>query len=302
MLLLLISVLALLVVAFFALWVGVVGRVSNEGPELSVAGRGLAVVIALVAFGGAYAIYQFPVGSSAGVTTAATPAVAISTAMSSAPPDSRGQPVEESGEAVSTELLMAPEPGPDEAMELSQVSEPQSASPAPAQAANELPSVDAEALSPSAAALESRSLDRAQPSRVPAEPAPAALPTSLPATAEEAETLLVGPTKRSRRYPLLLHVHNQLGEDQQREQLTLLIEGKTVARIGVDDANPKAAVAVPLPRPGMLHYRLEGFSVGSGKTELLGHGCIKVRDGSRYRVRRTADGRGVFLEAASKAG
>ena len=58
MLLSLISVLVLLVIAFFALWVGVVGRVSsNEGPELSIPGRALVFVIALVAFGAAYAVY-----------------------------------------------------------------------------------------------------------------------------------------------------------------------------------------------------------------------------------------------------
>jgi len=303
MLLSLISVLVLLVIAFFALWVGVVGRVSsNEGPELSIPGRALVFVIALVAFGAAYAVYQHPVDQSGVVVQ--TP---VAVATPSTPPDSRGEPVVESEEAVSTELLMAPEPGAtaDEA-------EPELPTDEPVAVAARTPSASPvavderrdDALSPSAAALETRAL---QPGRriasdetVFAE-APARTIAETVA-AGKADSEVIGPAKRSRRYPLLLHVQNQLGPDQEREQLTLRIEGKTVARIAVDDDNPRTSVAVPLPRPGLLHYRLEGFSEASGKTELLGHGCIKVRDGSRYAVRRAADGRRVFLEAARKAG
>lgn len=302
MLLSLISVLVLLVIAFFALWVGVVGRISsNEGPELSIPGRALVFVIAMVAFGVAYVVYQHPMDQSGVVVQSPAPA-----ATPSSPPESRGQPVVESEEAISTEFVMAPEPEADEAEEprepIRTTEAQRASSPGMATEAEE------DALSPSAAALE----NRAQQPRVSAgryEPdspvtpvrANAAIAAEAPAAVGKGSEL-IGQAKRSRRYPLLLHVQNQLGPDQQREQLTLRIEGKTVARIAVDDENPQSSVAVPLPRPGLLHYRLEGFSEASGKTELLGHGCIKVRDGSRYAVRRAADGRRVFLEATRTAG
>jgi len=251
-----------------------------------------------VAFGAAYAVYQHPVDQSGVVVQ--TP---VAAATPSTPPDSRGQPVVESDEAVSTELLMAPERGAaaDEA-------EPEAPADQPVAVAAKTPSASPvavdetadDALSPSAAALENRAQ---QPStRIASDEAVFAEAPAKTTAAAKADTEVLGPAKRSRRYPLLLHVQNQLGPDQEREQLTLRIEGKTVARIAVDDDNPKTSVAVPLPRPGLLHYRLEGFSESSGKTELLGHGCIKVRDGSRYAVRRAADGRRVFLEAARKAG
>lgn len=301
MLLSLISVLVLLVIAFFALWVGVIGRVSSsEGPELSVAGRALAFVIAIVAFGVAFAVYQHPVDQSAVVAQPRQPAVAA--AMPSTPPESRGEPVIEPEDAISTELVMAPEPGAEQPEEPEQSEAPAAAAPAPAAAPDLVSEAGDDALSPSAAALENRASAPRAAALSALAPAAEQSPMEPAQSGTGAMTEVIGPAKRTRRYPLLLHVHNQLGPDQQQEQLTLRIEGKTVARIGVDANSPKAAVAIALPRPGRLHYRLEGFSLASGRTELLGHGCIEVRDGSRYTVRRAADGRSVFLEARRAAG
>ena len=177
-------------------------------------------------------------------------------------------------------------------------------------------------LSAAAAELEEKSrLRRERAARAPAYAGPeAAEPAAREAPAETAQATapqrvaaLVKPTPRKsysprsprneRRAthsgPLLMHVHNTLGRDQQREQLTLMIEGKRVADIEVDDFAPEASIAIELPRPGLLHYRLEGVSEDDRTMRLVGEGCIRVRDGARFAVRRKDGSRKVFLEQQS---
>lgn len=316
----LIVVLVLLAVGFYALSIGVTGRVSvGEGPELTAPARLLTVVIALIAFVAAYLVYQRPRDELSDADQVA--------AMPSIPPATRGsepvpppaepvaaqEPDEEAEPAaeVPAEREMAAE---DEAEE-----QPEPATKVSAAAAD--PS-----LSTAAAALEERARQRrsrraAAPVAMPvaepmdevqeeevaavAEPrAASAKPrqTAAASTREPAaprRKAAVAPRRVVRGGPLLLHVSNALGRDQQREQLTLLIEGKVVAEIEVDDYRPDAAVAIELPRPGLLHYRLEGVSENQRSTRLVGEGCIRVNDGSRYVVRRKDGSRRVFLEAAT---
>ncbi len=297
MLLSLISVLVLLVIAFYAVWVAAMGRVQgNEGPELSLGSRVMVGGVAVLALGLAYAVYSHP--SSKPLVTAAT---AIS--RPSTPPDSRGSPPlpaadpiiagptldepladEAMAPAVEDEKGQAPEAAPEvETAETTQSSEP-------AENAD---------LSAAALALEDAAL---RPRRT--LPAPKA--AAMPATAAEvsADTTTAAPAHSSTgrrgkgRKPLTLHVSNALGSDQDSERLTLRIEGKTVAEMQVDSRRPAVDVAVPLPRPGKLHYRLEGVSEANGRNRVVGEGCIWVQDGSRYTVRRKDGSRKVYLQAS----
>ena len=314
MLLSLISVLVLLVIGFYAFWLGIVGRVAaNQGPELSIVGRAVVLGIGVLALGLAYTVYSRSDTSSFSAQASTAPA------MSSNPPESRGS---EPAAAVPAEPVAAAaeppaKPGSEATTEAEQ--------PAPAAEATEKAAVEPEpsaetenkGLSAAAARMEAEAL---RPRRSPIvarepvdepaarEPMPAA---SVAVVAQKRVT--VAPAARGSKsirntrslrggQPLLLHVHNSLGRDQAREQLTLSIEGLAVADIEVDGSRPSVAVAVPLPRPGLLHYRLEGVSEDDGTTVLRGEGCIRVKDGARFAVRRQAGSRKVFLEQQSTRG
>ena len=97
----------------------------------------------------------------------------------------------------------------------------------------------------------------------------------------------------------MLHVQNTLGPTQARERLTLSIEGRPVADLAVDSRRPGVEVSVPLPRGGLLHYRLEGASDDGGATTLVGEGCIRVQDDAHFDVRRRQGSQKVFLEASA---
>lgn len=330
MLLALITVVILIATGFFALSVGATGRLSStEGSTLSVASRAIALGVALIAFAAAYVVYsrqQAETGSSAlaSITTSAnrsspreadapgrndaaadtsadetteTLAVADLTARPRARADN-SRPV---AEVVAEDAL-----GDDDAANLEPVMET-------AAAVDEMtPAVtDSDGLSATALALEARQSTRRAPTPayVAADTAPsvtrsvAAAPllasaASLPAAPRQSTT----PTRRAktgspRRGPLNLHIHNRLGRGQSSEQLLLTIEGLPVADFGVDELRPAVSVAVPLPRPGLLHYRLEGISDDGGLTQLQGAGCIKVVEGAHYSVRRQPGSNRVFLQS-----
>lgn len=312
MLLSLISVLVLLVIAFYALWVTVLGQVSGrESPELSVGGRALMLGVAIVAFIGAYLIYRHADGDPS------LAAVDVSN-----PPESRGIPAEDlpvlpkvaakaDGVQDAPVAEHEPEPEPEPAAEIAQ------ADPIAEEAGTgaEATSSDAEGLSASAALLENKRLMAATrrvetayaPEAVASEPiedkraAPAVPRSSTPEKSSRAPTrsnrsARASSQKALPRGPVLLHLQNSLGRDQQREQLTLSIEGLAVADIEVDSLTPNVTVAVPLPRPGLLHYRLEGVSEADSSKRLVGEGCIKAIDGARFVVRRKPGSRKVFLE------
>lgn len=335
MLMYLIAVLVLLAIGFYALSVGVTGHISvGEGPELTAPTRLLVIGIAVIAFGAAYLVYKQPRDGDDGVPS--IPATA------SSPPESRGSapmaaaevaseaarpdPGAEAEAAVADEEEEMPEAAPAPSETAKAAAEPE---PVKAAAAAEPATASSEGLSSAAAALEARSRQRrmvatpvvAVAAAVPeealedevVEAAPQRSATLSTSTASSAKTT---PTRagssrepRTRRTtrvyrsePLLLHVHNSLGRGQSREQLTLLIEGKPVAEIDVDDSQPEISVAIELPRPGLLHYRLEGISEDRRTTRVVGEGCIRVTDGMRYAVRRKDGSRKVFLEAAGQSG
>ncbi len=100
---------------------------------------------------------------------------------------------------------------------------------------------------------------------------------------------------------MLLTVYNDLGADQEYEQLNLRIEGKTVAVIEVDRSQPAVQVDVPLPRPGLLHYELEGLALAGGTRRLVGRGCITVRGDARFAVKRRGGSNRVYLQSAQRS-
>lgn len=322
MLLTLVSVLVLLVIGFFALWIFATGRVSTaEEQELTLGGRIIVLGVALVSFVAAYSLYQKP-------ESAAGPAAV----MSSKSPDSRGAeavlptamdtaatPATDATPEAMEESIEDEEPEEVELADAASKPEPESqpepAAVAPAATpASEPPA--AEVVSKVSGISQSamqREADAAKPQAQREAPVVVTRRAAEPVVMTEppkARRRVQPPVARAPRIssaarrseasgPVLLHVHNSLGRRQQREQLTLSIEGLPVADIEVDSSQPSVAIAVPLPRPGLLHYRLEGVSEQGGAMQLVGEGCISVRDGARFVVRRREGSRKVFLEAAS---
>ncbi len=301
MLLSLIAILVLLVVAFYSVWVVVTGHVSGpESPELHLPGRALMAMIALVALGAAYAVYRLP-DSQTDWISAAAPATL------SPPPETRSSTAAASEAATAQSVK-------DDAVAVTTVGTAASTASGPGkdEARNE---AEQEDISGSAALHETEVRQPLSERGVAAAIAPA-MPTAPRYTAATAKSppaaavpqqvaIAAAPPKgvsrrlSSRHAPLTLHIQNTLGRDQQYEQLTLSIEGLAVAEIAVDEQRTVVAVAVPLPRPGLLHYRLEGVSDEGGSRPLLGEGCIRVRDGSRFAVRRRPGSQKVFLETAA---
>lgn len=308
MLLLLISIVVLIATGFYALSVSATGRITpGEGSELSVGSRAVALGVAFIAFGASYLIYSHQKQQDPGA-----PLSTAQVSNTSNPPESRNTMAEApaadaSGDEDSATEAPDEEPAPQTAAKPQALDEPEAE-----------PAAEDDTLSASALALEAQ---KAAPRRA-ITPAMAAAPVAEetqtaaaepapPRPAEAAAARKSAPERNTRNTsrslrresaPLLLHVHNRLGRNQSREQLTLSIEGLPVADIEVDDSRPSVAVAVPLPRPGLLHYRLEGVSEDDGTTRLVGEGCIRVRDGARFAVRRKDGSQKVFLETTRVAG
>lgn len=310
----LIAVLLLLVVGFYAVFIGAVGRASAGEMPMSVPRRLGVSGIGLAALGVAYLVYSHPnsLQSGAGVpkSWSATP---------SNPPEDRGNMASASGSGSSEPVLSA-----------SAVAEPspaQSTAPTPTPVPMPVAASDAGdgQMSAAAAAMDAELLRRRQglpalteapvggepveaapaaPASTPREPAPAVTPdvparvaTARPATrtttARRPSTPKLGPAQ-----PLTIVIRNELGERQQSERLSLLIEGKRVASFEVTDLMPVIELPIDLPRPGLLHYRLEGETVQGQRQTLRGQGCISATDGARFEVRRTPGSQRVFLESS----
>lgn len=293
----LISVLVLVVIAFYALWIGVMGHVNgNEGPELSLGGRVLMVTVALLAFVSAYLMY-----SRSGDAPAALAVNSSSAAVPAMSPPSRASTVVAAVDATPATVLPASNSAE---IRPAAVADPV-ADTAPERQSGQPPEG---VLSASAALMESEVRGRAAlpaspaakpvASITPARVAVVPVPETLPAKAAIPKTRRTVRPRTARSGPLVLHLDNTLGRDQVYEHLTLSIEGQVVAQLEVDDGTPRSRVSVQLPRAGLLNYRLEGLSEGRRTTQLVGVGCIRVRDGARFVVRRKPGSHQVFLEAA----
>lgn len=310
MMLSIVAIVVLVVVAVYALWMAATGRISgSDTTELSVGGRVVIAGVALLAFGIAYAATQ-RVGNGSQALADLTPEREVTT------PANVSQAVRANPMPVgSTSDVTAPADSeavlPAEPVAMAELPTGEMKSPDPK-------ADRGEGLSESAAAMEAAARDRPTHDLAPAlttkpekvrtapvavsEPAKIAQPLVPPHAVVSTQTRVAVPPRSRQPYgPLLIHIDNQLGGDQQAEQLTLSIEGKPVADIDIDGSRPAVTVAVSLPRPGKLFYRLEGLSEDGTGTRLKGSGCIRVDDGARYVVRRKTGSRKVFLERVKAA-
>lgn len=317
----LIAVLLLLVIGFYAVFIGAVGRAGNGEAPLSAPRRLGMMVIGLAALGVAYLVYSHP----SSLQSSARAPKSWSAATPSNPPETRGD-VASVEAATAADPAAADNAGPE-------------AAPAPSTASAEptpIPPAEGDGeVSAAATAMEAELLRRRQGlPRLPQEPetpavvaapakaeaetvatataaasAPVAAPsrTANPArsstgstratartggSATRATTRPLGPAR-----PLTIVIRNELGDRQESERLSLVIEGKRVASFEITDVAPVIELPVDLPRPGLLHYKLEGESVQGRSQTLRGQGCISAVDGALFHVRRNPGSQRVFLES-----
>ena len=330
------AVLGLLAVGFYTLSVAATGRAgAGEGTALTARTRALVLLLSLGSLGGAYLLYQRPLQPEAAmenapgspVTAADLPTRAEQPAESVAADELEQAPTieptatpvaeaeslvldAESMDDPQPERSTAIPPPPREAPEQEQLSSAALAlenarQPAPQTAAlqpvEQIPAAAATAVSVVKPTVQELPLVAATPRRQTAPPPALAKPAkkTKPRTDEPIRST-PAPPKPAKAMPVMLHVQNTLGPAQTREQLTLSIEGRTVADLAVDLRRPGVEVSVPLPRAGLLHYRLEGVTDDGMGTTLVGEGCIRVQDEARFDVRRHPGSQKVFLEATSQ--
>jgi hypothetical protein len=82
-------------------------------------------------------------------------------------------------------------------------------------------------------------------------------------------------------------IYDALGEGQVSEQVTILIDGKSMGTLTVSQYHPSAAMTVTVPRPGKYSYTAEATAVYNIDGELYqytgtGQGMIDVKSGKNF--------------------
>jgi len=99
--------------------------------------------------------------------------------------------------------------------------------------------------------------------------------------------------------PVDFTLTDELGDDELSEQVTILVDGKDVGNLTVNQDYPNSRLMVTVPRPGQHSYTAEAVAVfNSQGTQVqyagAGQGMIDVRQGKTYFVRGSVTG-GTWL-------
>lgn len=95
--------------------------------------------------------------------------------------------------------------------------------------------------------------------------------------------------------PVEFFLTDQLGDDEVSEQVTVLVDGKDVGNLTVNQTYPNSRLRVTVPQPGQHSYTAEATAVfvDQGTTfeyTGVGQGMIDVRPGKIYSLRGSASG------------
>jgi hypothetical protein len=90
-------------------------------------------------------------------------------------------------------------------------------------------------------------------------------------------------------------IHDALGEDQVSEQITILIDGKSVGTLTVNEYHPNARITVTVPQSGRYSYTAEATAVFHINGRLhpyagTGQGMIDVKPGKNFRLAGSMSG------------
>lgn len=91
-------------------------------------------------------------------------------------------------------------------------------------------------------------------------------------------------------------VSDKLGQGQISEQVTLVVNGKSVGNLTVNEQYPESIITVRVPRPGSYSYALQAdayFTDGNGSTcrvNGVGQGLIDVDNNKRFFLNSSLSG------------
>lgn len=90
-------------------------------------------------------------------------------------------------------------------------------------------------------------------------------------------------------------IHDELGQSQVSEQVTVLIDGKRVGTLTINEHYPESMITVTVPQPGRYSYTVASsavFNIGGGLHEIIGtgQGIISVTQGKEFELQGTISG------------
>jgi hypothetical protein len=105
--------------------------------------------------------------------------------------------------------------------------------------------------------------------------------------------------------PIDFTIYDQRGENQVSEQVTVLIDGRMVGNLSVNEQYSNASLTVTVPRPGRYSYTVESaavFNVEGYRRELrgAGQGMIAVDSGKQYDLAGTLTGNTWLVSLVEK--
>jgi hypothetical protein len=103
------------------------------------------------------------------------------------------------------------------------------------------------------------------------------------------------PPVPSQSYGVDFMIHNELGEDQVSEQVTILIDGKSVGALTVNRYHPNAVMRVTVPQAERYSYTVEATTLFNINGKLYsyagaGQGMIDVKSGKTFRLAGSMSG------------
>jgi len=109
-----------------------------------------------------------------------------------------------------------------------------------------------------------------------------AAPSPVPLAAAVAPPATVAPPS-----PVDFTIHDQLGAGQVSEQVTVVIDGRRVGTLTINQHYPASSVTVTVPQPGRYSYTVESAAVFDVEGQLwerpgVGQGMIDVQAGQHF--------------------
>jgi len=95
--------------------------------------------------------------------------------------------------------------------------------------------------------------------------------------------------------PVDFTIYNSLGEGQISEQVTVVIDGKDVGTLTINEHYPNSRLKVTVPKPGQISYSLASAAVLNINGELfeyngVGQGIINVEQGKDFSLHGSVSG------------
>jgi hypothetical protein len=126
-----------------------------------------------------------------------------------------------------------------------------------------------------------------------------ASPTNIPVVTGDAGKQTPPPTS-AKEDPIDFTIHDQLGENEVSEQVTILLDGRRVGTLTVTEEYPDAMISVSVPQTGRYSYTAEAttaFNIDGERHDVIGagQGTINVKPGKSFDLRGSPNSNNTLL-------